>query len=176
MQFSISIESPRARGCNNIILMIASSSRVCWNQLSTASLEGKRSDKERMNKNQTEKYYAMLFISVEISWACKVDYSMSYQSIHRGCAGTGHQPHPLKAMKLELVEKVYKLVCMRHSIRRVRLLVLVCSYARLFVPMSVPPSFRPSVCWSFYPRVSRSGPHLSRNWCFLVNKVICIIS
>ncbi len=76
MQFSVSIWSSRARECNNSILMTASSPRVRWNRLSTTCLEGKRSDKERMNKNQTEKYYVMLFISVEMSWACKVNYSI----------------------------------------------------------------------------------------------------
>ena len=146
-------ESSRVRGCNNIILMTASSSRVCWNRLSTASPEGERSD--RMNKNQTEKWNAMLFISIKMSWACKVNYPIVVPvSTSRVCWNRSSTAS-LEGNEIRIgwISSYHNLFASyRQEGPSARPHLFLCPY----VPMSVPPSFRPSIRWSFCPHVRMS--------------------
>ncbi len=53
----ILIKSTGSCNINYALVMPVGTRRLRWNRSPTASLEGKRYDKEWMNKNQTEKYY-----------------------------------------------------------------------------------------------------------------------
>ena len=48
--------------------------RVCWNRSSIASLAHERPDEGRSSKNQTEKQYPRLILSIQSSGAHKFDY------------------------------------------------------------------------------------------------------
>ena len=73
---------------------------MCWNRLSTASLEGERSDEGWSNESQTKKICTRLSILINSTGSCNINYAHVMPLAHGGCAEIGRQLHPLKAKNM----------------------------------------------------------------------------
>ena len=75
-------------------------SRVCWNWLSTASLEDKRSDDRPSNQNPTKNDMQGLPYWLKALKVANSTILMYWQSAaQRECAGIGRQQHPLEVKR-----------------------------------------------------------------------------